>query len=268
MKSVIRYLLVLAACVLTLPGAHAETTRADLIKQPSAVPFTEARVREWQPLVAEFGAKVFSEWEHGLYEGAIGNHDQARQWLLKAAAKGNTPEKQALCLAYKLARGTAEGNRDDLYVEMQKSEAAKQQVIDWYRSASAKLAKKKKLTPEEKAAFAGIESLPDDDEESNKVSHQRLVLCRNLTGSPSPDKLFQTALASGRKLPAYALNYLGAKAEGDNRMDEATRFYAQAAAAGFAPARTNQIRLQERIAAPAPGDRAWEPLLIGYRQQA
>ena len=258
----------LALTLMAGAAANAEITRADLIKTPLGVVFNKARISEWQPLVTEFGAKVMSEWERGLYEGAIGNHDQARQWLLKAATKGNTPTSDTLCLAYKLARGTDPGNRDDLYGEMMKYEAAKNQIIDWYRSAAAKRAKKQKLSPEEKAAFAGIESLPDDGAESNKVSYLRLVMCRNLTGWLSPEKLFRTAIAAGRHVPTYALNYLGTNAEEEGRLDEAAKLYAKAAATGFGPARTNQIRLQERMTAPAPGDRAWEPLLVGYRQQA
>lgn len=266
-KRVLHLPLFALAMLAGFTSAQAETIRADLLKLPGAVPFTDSRIKEWQPLVAEFGGRVFSEWERGLYEGAVGNHEQARKWLLKAADKGAAPEEQTLCLAYKLARGTAKENPNDLFGEKKKSDVAVDQVQTWYESAVAKQPKKQKLTPEEKAAFAGIDSLPDG-ETGNKLAHQRIVICRNLTNAPSPDKLFRAALEANRPLPPYALNYLGAGAEEAGRLEEASKWYAKAAEAGFPIARTNQVRLLERMATLAPGDRAWEKLLIGYRQRA
>lgn len=263
----LRFVLVAATLLLSLPPAIAETSRADLLQFISGTPINPARAREWQPLVNEFGGKAFSEWERGLYEGALGHHDLARQWLLKAAIKGNTPEKDALCLAYKLARGTFEVDSNDPLGEKKKSDAAEQQLMAWYQRAATKQAKKQKLLPEEKAAFIAIEALPDGDE-GDKIAYKRLVTCRNLTDTPNPEKLFRAALAAGKTLPGYAINFLGIQAEGSGNLAEAARMYAKATEAGFAPARTNQIRLQERITNPAPGDKAWEPILIGYRQQA
>ena len=248
-------------------SAHAETTRADLLKLPGAVPFTEARVREWQPLVAEFGGVAFSEWERGLYEGAVGNHEPAKKWLLRAAEKGSAPESQSLCLAYKLARGTQRENNDDLLGEKKKSDAAVEQVQSWYESAAAKLAKKKKLSLEEKAAFSAIDALPDGDE-GNQLARRRIVICRNLTTTPSPDKLFRAAAAKGRSLPPYALNYLGIGDEQAERFDQAADWYFRAADAGFIPARTNLIRLHERVTSPAVGDSHWESLLVDYARAA
>lgn len=247
--------------------AQAETTRADLLKMPGALPFTAARIKEWQPLVAKFGDKVFSDWERGLYEGAVGKPEQSRQWLLKAAAKGTAPDNQALCLAYKLARGSVKENPDDLFGEKKKADAAMAQVQTWYESAVAKQENKRGLTPEEKAAFTGVDSLPDGDE-GEKLARRRIVICRNLTDAPSPNQLFRAALNAKQALPPYALNYLGAAAEEANRFDEAANWYAKASEAGFPIARSNQIRLRERMTSPAPGDRAWESLLVGYRQQA
>ncbi len=264
----IRTLSLFALVMLTSAiSAHAETTRADLLKLPGAVPFTEARVREWQPLVAEFGSKVFSEWERGLYEGAIGNHEQARKWLLKAADKASAPESLSLCLAYKLARGTQRENPDDLFGEKKKSDAAVEQVQTWYENALAKRAKRKKLSLEEKAAFSAIDALPDGDE-GEKLARQRIVVCRNLTTFPSPDKLFRAAAEKGRSLPPYALNYLGIGDEQAARFDQAADWYFRAAEAGFIPARTNLVRLHERVTSPAVGDPHWESLLVDYARAA
>lgn len=77
--------LIASALLLGLATAQAETTRASLLEIPGAVPLTPERVRGWAPLVAEFGAKAFNAWDQGLYAAAIGQHAQARQWLLKAA---------------------------------------------------------------------------------------------------------------------------------------------------------------------------------------
>lgn len=247
--------------------AQAETTRADLLKMPGSLPFTAARIKEWQPLVAKFGDTVFSDWERGLYEGAIGKPEHARKWLLKAADKGTAPENQALCLAYKLARGSVKENPDDLFGEKKKADTAMAQVQAWYESAAAKQEEKRSLTPEEKAAFTGVDSLPDGDE-GEKLARRRIVICRNLTDAPSPEQLFRAALTARQALPPYALNHLGAAAELAKRFDEAATWYAKASEAGFPIARTNQIRLRERMISPAAGDRAWESLLVGYRQQA
>lgn len=247
-------------------NANAEASRADLIGLPGNVPFTYARLREWQPWVNEFGAKAFSEWERGLYEGALGRHEQARQWLLKAAVKGNTPEKDALCLAYKLARGTAGENPDDLFGEKKKADAAVEQLKEWYADAVEKQGLKRKLSPEEKAAFAGIDSLPDGDE-GDQIAHRRLILCRNLTHAPKPDALFQAMLSAGRTLPPYALNYLGARAEEAGRLDEAGRFYGRAAEGGLAVAKTNQVRLRERQTTPG-NPRSLDDIQAAYRQRA
>lgn len=246
-------------------SAHAETTRADLLKLPGAVPFTEERVREWQPLVAEFGGVAFSDWERGLYEGAVGNHEHARKWLLRAAEKGRVPESQSLCLAYKLARGTQRENNDDLLGEKKKSDAAVAQVQTWYESAAAKRTKKKKLSLEEKAAFSAINALPDGDE-GEKLARKRIVICRNLTTAPSPDKLFRAAAKKGQSLPAYALNYLGIGDEQAERFDQAADWYFRAAEAGFILARTNLIRLHERVTSPT--DLHWESLLVDYARAA
>ena len=264
----IRALSLFALVMLTgATSAHAVTTRADLLKLPGAVPFTEARVREWQPLVAEFGGVAFSEWERGLYEGAVGNHEQARKWLLRVADKASAPESQSLCLAYKLARGTQRENNDDLFGEKKKSDAAVEQVQSWYESAAAKLAKKKKLSSDEKAAFSAINALPDGDE-GEKLARQRIVICRNLTTFPGSDKLFRAAAAKGRSLPPYALNYLGIGDEQAARFDQAAGWYFSAAEAGFVPARTNLVRLHERVTSPAVGDPHWESLLVDYARAA
>ena len=264
----LRHFLIASTLLLGFASAQAETARASLLEMPGGVPLVAERVRGWAPLVAEFGGKAFSAWEQGLYAAALGQHPQARQWLLKAARQGNTPEKQRLCLAYKLARGTEPQNNDDPIGEGRKARAAEQQIIDWARSAYGKLAHKQKLSPEEQAAWAGIESLPDDDEESLQVSRRRLVVCRNLTDAPEPSKLFRTVLAAGRPLPGYALNHLASQTETEGKFDEAKRLYAQALAAGFAPAAGNLVRLEERTLSPQPADRAWERIIAGYRQQA
>lgn len=266
MKPLLRTLLALTLIMLRPITGYAETTRADLIGLPGSVPFTDARLREWQPWVTEFGAKAFSEWERGLYEGTLGRHDQARQWLIKAAVKGNTPEKDALCLAYKLARGTERENPNDLFGEKKKADAAVEQLKVWYADAAEKQGRKRKLSPEEKAAFAGIDTLPDGDE-GEQIAHRRLVACRNLTYAPKPDALFKAMLTAGRTLPPYALNYLGARAEEAGRLDEAGRFYGKAAGGGLAVAKTNRVRLRERQANPAD-DRTWGDVLAGYRQLA
>lgn len=254
-------------------GAHGpmpplKTPRADLLKlSVAAIPLTEKLAREWQPLVDAYGAKVLSDWERGLYEAAVGRHDMARRWLLKAAAKGDIPEKNALCLAYKLARGTEPEDRDDLVANLRAREAAEQKLLDWVRSAVAKRDKKQTLSTEEKAALAAFSSLPDD-EAGERLAHQRLVICRTLTDIPAPEKLFRAALAAGRPLPAYAFNYLGTLAESHDNRTEANRYYAQAEQAGFAPARTNQLRLRERHAAAPVDDLAWAEWARDYRAQA
>lgn len=264
----LRQCLIASALLIGFATAQADTTRASLLEMPGGVPFTAERVRGWVPLVAEFGPKVFNAWEQGLYAAAIGQHAQARQWLLKAARQGNTPEKQRLCLAYKLARGTESQNNDDPIGEAAKARAAEQQIMDWAGVAYAKQARKQKLSAEEQAAWAGVESLPDDDEESRKVSRQRLIVCRNLTSAPDPKKLFDAALKVGRPLPGYALNYLAAQTETEGRFADALRLYSQALSAGFAPAGLNLVRLEERTRSPQPADRAWERIIVGYRQHA
>lgn len=254
------------ACTLLLAGissALAETTRTDLLKMPGAVPFTDERIRAWQPLVDKYGNRVFSAWERGLFEGAVGNHEQAHTWLLKAADKGTAPAAQSLCLAYKLAHGTQPEDRDDLFGEKKKSDAAIKQVQSWYESALAKRDKKKKLTPEETAAFAGMDSLPEGEERS-LLAHRRIVACRNLTNAPAPEKLFRTAIAAGEILPPYALNYLGTMAE----FDEAHDWYFRAADAGFIIAHTNLIRLHERVTSLPVEDLHWGSLLADYARQA
>jgi len=254
-------LLASATCV------QAETTRADLLKIPGAMPFTKAVIRQWQPLVAQFGGKVFSGWERGLYEGAIGNSEQSRQWLLKAANQGGTPENQAICLAYKLARGSVSENPDDPLGERKRADITMAQVQSWYESGIAKKDKKRGLSPEEKAAFVAIDALPDGPE-GEQLARRRIVICRNLTDAPSPDRLFRAAFDAKQVLPPYALNYLGGVAEEGDRFEEAAKWYGMAVEAGFPIARTNQIRLRERMTSPPPGDRAWESLLVAYRQQA
>ncbi len=120
---------------------------------------------------------------------------------------------------------------------------------------------------EEKAAFAGIDALPDGDE-GNQLARRRIVICRNLTTFPSPDKLFRAAFAKGLALPPYALNYLGIGDEQAERFDQAAGWYFRAADAGFIPARTNLIRLHERVTSPTVGDSHWESLLVDYARAA
>lgn len=258
------FALALLACITT---AQAEITRADLLKLPNAAPFTEARVRAWQPLVTKFGGKVFSEWERGLYEGEIGNHEQARKWLLKAADKGTTPQAQSWCLAYKLARGTGRENPDGLFRERKKSDVAIEQVRSWYASSVAKQEKKQKLTSEEKAAFAGVGSL-SDDEKNTQPAQNRITTCRNLTGAPSPEKLFRTVFAAGAILPPYALNYLGTIAEQAGLFDEAVEWYDRATEADLVISETNKYRVMERLTSPGPSYGSWLRVFTGYRQGA
>ena len=258
------FVLALLACI---SPAQAETSRADLLKLPGAAPFTEARIREWQPLVTKFGSKVFSAWEQGLYEGALGNHELARKWLLKAAEKHTVPQTQSLCLAYKLARGTQPENSNDLFGEKKKSDAAVAQVQSWYASAIVKQQKKQKLSSEEKAAFAGVDGLPDGDEGS-ELARRRIIICRNLSYAPSPEKLFRAAFKAGAVLPPYALNYLGTVTEQAELFDEANQWYFRAAWAGFSRAHTNLIRLHERVSSPPIGDPSWESLQLDYARQA
>lgn len=264
---IIAALLALTLLLAGISSARAETTRTDLLKMPGAVPFTDERIRAWQPLVDKYGDRVFSAWERGLFEGAVGNHEQARTWLLKAANKDAAPAAQSLCLAYKLARGTQPEDRDDLFGEKKKSDAAVKQVQSWYESALAKRDKKKKLTPEETAAFAGVDSLPDG-EEGSQLAHRRIVACRNLTNAPEPEKLFRTAIAAGEILPPYALNYLGIAAEQAEQYTEAHDWYFRAAENGYTIAHTNLIRLHERLNSPPIGDPHWKSLLADYARQA
>lgn len=253
--------------LLASASAQSDTGRTDLIKLADSVVMTDARISQWQATVDQFGPDVMSEWERGLYDGAIGNHARARQWLLQAAVKGNTPPNDALCLAYKLAHGTQRENRDDLFGEKKKSDLAVAQVQTWYQDAVAKLSSKQPLSAEETAAFAGVEGLPDG-EEGSKLAHQRIVICRNLSNAPSLDKLLRAAHAAGKPLPPYALNYLGAGSEEAQRFDDAAAWYARAAQAGLLIAGTNQIRLRERVAAPGANDPLWTDLLAGYHAQA
>lgn len=101
-----------------------------------------------------------------------------------------------------------------------------------------------------------------------QLARRRIVICRNLTDAPSPYKLFRAAFDAKQVLPPYALNYLGGVAEEGDRFEEAAKWYEMAVKAGFPIARTNQLRLRERMTSPPPGDRVWESLLVGYRQQA
>ena len=129
------------------------------------------------------------------------------------------------------------------------------------------MAKKKKLSSDEKAAFSAIDALPDGDE-GNQLARRRIVICRNLTTFPSPDKLFRAAAVKGRSLPPYALNYLGIGDEQAERFDQAADWYFRAAEAGFIPARTNLVRLHERVTSPVVGDPHWESLLVDYARAA
>ncbi|WP_155846558.1 hypothetical protein [Aquaspirillum serpens] len=162
--------------------AYAAPSRAELLEIPVVSSFTPEQKKAWQPWVDRFGARAWSPWQQGLYQHAMGQPEKARVWWLKAAAKGDTPSQDALCLAFKLADADlALTQSKTTLTDRQKAEKIHEIVQQWILSAAEKIDRKRALTPEEKAAWAALKTLPEDEQQQATAIHQKEVICRNLT---------------------------------------------------------------------------------------
>lgn len=249
--------------------AYAAPSRTELLEIPVVSSFTPEQKKAWQPWVDRFGARAWSPWQQGLYQHAIGQPEKARAWWLKAAAKGDTPSQDALCLAFKLADADlALTQSKTTFTDRQKAEKIHELVQQWILSAAEKIDRKRALTPEEKAAWAALKTLPEDEQQQATAIHQKEVICRNLTNSPDPIPLFKAAISAGQTLSGDMFNALGVAEEKAQKWQQALSFYEQGRAAQNLAAGTNWARLFERQQRPAVGAKDWEKILVTYRQQA
>lgn len=256
--------LVLASALAPV-SAQGATSRAELVTLPANAPLTPERLRGWQPLVAAFGAQAFSSWDQGLYAAALGREDEAARWWRQAALQGDTPPADAMCLAYRIARIDGPEVDSGPAVLLQ-SQAIRLKLVTWARQAVDKQRQRQPLDAQEAAALAAQASLPEPDLASPEAQ-RRLVLCRHVSSFPPFAKLFRLALTAGHALPPDALNQLGVETESAAELPQAQAFYDQAAA-GFAPARLNQLRLRERIGLSSAKGVDPSVLQAGYRRLA
>ena len=248
---------------------HATPSRAELLEIPVVNPFTLEQKKTWQPWVNTLGTKVWSSWQQGLYQHAIGQPEKARTWWLKAAVKGDTPSQDALCLAFKLADAKLATTSSNITLTThQKAEQIHDIIQQWILSAAEKIDRKRALSPEEKAAWAALKTLPEDEQEQATMIHQKEVVCRNLTNSPDPTPLFRAALSADKPLSGDMFNALGVAAEHAQQWQQALFFYEKGRAAQNLAAGTNWVRLFERQQRLEVGAKDWEKVLVSYRQQA